>query len=70
MKENTILAKASFHEIISELNIMAMTLAEGAIKRKVIAGPMPAPAIIMPAKIGIMAHEQTVKTGASKAAIK
>ena len=49
---------------------MAMTLAEGAIKRKVIAGPMPAPAIIMPAKIGIMAHEQTVKTGASKAAIK
>ena len=50
--------------MILPVKIKAMILAAGATRRKAKAGPIPAPEISIPPKIGIMAQEQTVKKGA------
>lgn len=61
--------RAIFHEMRSMVKMSERILAAGATRKKLIAGPIPAPEIRMPPKTGIMAQEQTVRRGAEEAPI-
>jgi len=65
-----ILPTTNFQDSKLKVKIIAAGLIAGVAKRKVMAGPKPAPLFLMAANKGIIEQEQTESRGPPKAAIR